>query len=409
MDGRQAGTPGDLAAQNYIASQFEAYGLIPGGDLEESTFFQPFDITTKIMSSAPTLNILGVESTDLIFREDFSPIRFPTGEQTQAQGDLVWVEDYEALEFGEELTGVILVRPISTDLDLEIEQAVNHGAVGILLTGDLHDDEVYSKQPEIYAYPAESPIPVFELTRIGTRKLVAAAGHTNESFSRIAPITQLELSGEMDFNLPGAEILPTANVLGFLPGSDPYLSQEIIIIGAHYDHVGHDPSNGWRFSGGNDNASGVSGLLEIARIWQAFGYQPKRSVLFAAWGAQELNQAGSGYYVQNPIYPLESIVGLIQMDGIAGGDGFYPGIQGEWETDGQLLLRINTEDKWINTSQITPSDHFAFQDYAIPSLLVSWRLANEDNLPDELTNQVILEKFEICTKMALQILMGAAR
>ena len=97
------------------------------------------------------------------------------------------------------------------------------------------------------------------------------------------------------------------------------------------------------------------------------------------------------------------------MDGIAGGDGFYPGVQGEWETDGQLLFRVKTEDKVVITPQITPSDHFSFRDYPIPTLLVSWRLANEDNLPDDLTNQVRPEKLEVCGKMVIQILMGAAR
>jgi len=136
---------------------------------------------------------------------------------------------------------------------------------------------------------------------------------------------------------------------------------------------------------------------------------PRRSVLFAAWGAQELEQAGSSYYVDHPIFPLRNTVGIIQMDGIAGGDGFYPSVQGEWQTDGQLLFRIRTEDKVIVTPQITPGDHFSFHDYSIPTLLVSWRLANEDNLPDDITNQVSSEKLETCAKMVILMVMGAAR
>ena len=171
----------------------------------------------------------------------------------------------------------------------------------------------------------------------------------------------------------------------------------------------NDPSNGLRYSGGNDNASGVSGLLEIARIWRQAGYQPRRSVLFAAWGAQELKQAGSRYYVENPTFPLENTIGVIQMDGIAGGDGFYPGIQGEWQTDGQLLLRIQSEEKLTFASQTTLSDHFSFHDDPLPTLLVSWRLANEDNLPDDFANRVSPERLEIIGKMVTLALMGIAR
>jgi hypothetical protein len=361
------------------------------------------------MTSAPTLDFTGTESVDLIFREDFSPVRGIASEMDQVQGDLIWVEDYEALELGDVLTNSIVVRPPTTELDLEIELALNHGAVGIILAGDAYDDEVYTKRPAIYTYSPDIPIPVFELTRTGSKKLLAISLFPDLRVSKLPPVAQLEVFGEMRFRLPPAEELPTANVLGYLEGSDPFLKDEVIIIGAHFDHVGDDPSYGLNYSGSNDDASGISGLLEIARIWQESGYQPKRSVLFAAWGAQELDQAGSNYYVLNPIHPLENTIGMIQMDGIGGGDGFYPGVQGEWENDGQLLFRIKSEDKVVYTSQITPSDHFSFRDQSIPTLLISWRLANEDNYPDELTNNVSAEKLEICTEMVMLALMGAAR
>ncbi len=409
MSGRQAGTSGDQAAQAYIAEQFAAFGLIPGGNEEGTSYFQKFNITTTIMTAAPKLEISGNGSLDFIFREDFSPTRAISVEINQVSGELVWVEDYNALEFGETLSDTIVIRPNTTEIDFEIEQALNHGVIGIILTGNAHGDQVFAKQPETYAYSLDSPIPVFKLTQSGTRKLLEATGNLNQGFSKLPPVSHLSIFGDMAFRLPAAETLSTANVLGFLPGSDPFLKGEVIIIGAHYDHVGNDPSNGLIFSGGNDDASGISGLLEIARIWHQVGYHPKRSVLFAAWGAQELEQAGSRYYVENPICPLENIIGVIQMDGIAGGDGFYPSVQGEWQRDDQLLFRLRTEDKWIITPQITPSDHFSFHDHSIPTLLVSWRLTNEDNLPDDFANQVNPEKLEVCVKMVILMLMSVSR
>ena len=409
MRGRQTGTSGNSAAQDYIADQFAAFGLIPAGNVEGTSYFQQFNVTTRIMSAAPTLEIIGNESPDFIFREDFSPITASSMDTKQVRREFVWVEDYDALEFGDALADTIVVRPNTNEIDIEIEQALNYGAVGIIFIGDAKGDDVFAKQPEILAYPTDSPIPVFGLTRSGTRKLLEATENTYQSVSMMPPVTQLEIYADMEFKLPEAETMPTSNVLGFLEGSDPFLKDEIIIIGAHYDHVGDDPSNGLRYSGSNDDASGISGLLEIARIWHQFDYRPKRSVLFAAWGAQELEQAGSNYYVENSIFPLGDTVGMIQMDGIAGGDGFNLGVQGEWETDGQLLFRIITEENFVITPQITPSDHFSFHDHSIPTVLVSWRLANEDNLPDDITNRVVPEKLEVCSKMVILMLMGAAR
>ena len=82
------------------------------------------------------------------------------------------------------------------------------------------------------------------------------------------------------------------NVLGMLPGADPQHKDEIVVIGAHYDHMGHDP-DGNIYNGANDNASGVAVMLEIARLWQAQGFRPDRSVLFAAWDVEEQGLVGS--------------------------------------------------------------------------------------------------------------------
>jgi len=409
MQGRQTGSPGDQNASAYIADQFAAFGLIPAGNVEGTSYFQQFDITTTIMSTPPLLKVSGNEALDFVFRDDFSPVRAISVELNQINGEVVWVSDYEALEFGDVLSATIIIRPPTTEVDIEIEQAVNHGAVGLIFAGDAYGDMIYAKKPEIYFFPPNSPIPVFELTRSGTRKLLESSGYEVLNFSKFDPITHMGITGEMEFKLPKPSQFPTSNVLGFLPGSDPYLKNEVVIIGAHYDHVGDDPSNGLRYSGGNDNASGIGGLLEIARVWQEAGYEPKRSVLFAAWGAQELNQAGSLYYINNPIHPLENTIGLIQLDGIGGGDGFHPSVQGEWQTDGRLLLRMRTDGKLILTSKISPSDHFSFQSYPIPALLVSWRLANEDNFPDEISNKVSPERLEITGEMAILALMAIAR
>ncbi len=103
------------------------------------------------------------------------------------------------------------------------------------------------------------------------------------------------------------------NVMGWIPGSDPTLKDEFIILGAHHDHVGVG-DKGRIFFGADDNASGTTALLELSEAFQTNRIKPKRSILLAAWGAEEIGLLGSQYYVQRPPIPLKKTVAMVQMD-----------------------------------------------------------------------------------------------
>ena len=102
------------------------------------------------------------------------------------------------------------------------------------------------------------------------------------------------------------------NVLAYLPGSDPNLKDEVVIISAHFDHMGYH--DGEVFQGADDDASGTAGLLEIAEAYALSPEKPARSVLFAAWNAEERGLLGSRYYVERPALLLENTTALFQMD-----------------------------------------------------------------------------------------------
>jgi Zn-dependent M28 family amino/carboxypeptidase len=111
-----------------------------------------------------------------------------------------------------------------------------------------------------------------------------------------------------------------ANVIGILEGSDPMLKNETIVIGAHYDHLGHGgagslaPKEGEVHHGADDNASGVAGVLELARIFAAQKPRPRRSIVFATFSGEEEGLLGSNYYVNHPIVPLANTIAMINMD-----------------------------------------------------------------------------------------------
>src|SRR5262249_10925896 len=109
------------------------------------------------------------------------------------------------------------------------------------------------------------------------------------------------------------------NVIGLLPGHDPVLRNETIIIGAHYDHLGLggfgslDPdSTGKVHNGADDNASGSAMLIELAQRLAAA--PPARTVVFIAFSGEELGLLGSSYYVKQPVYPLATTLAMINLD-----------------------------------------------------------------------------------------------
>ncbi len=144
---------------------------------------------------------------------------------------------------------------------------------------------------------------------------------------------------------------PAANVVGVLEGSDPRLKNEVIVVGAHYDHLGRGGRSslagreGDVHHGADDNASGTAALLELARVLSAERTKLRRTVVFIAFGGEEEGLLGSSHYVNHPARPLEQTVAMINMDMVGrlregalmvGGVG----TAAEWRA---LLVTANTE------------------------------------------------------------------
>ncbi|GLH72719.1 hypothetical protein GETHLI_12210 [Geothrix limicola] len=119
--------------------------------------------------------------------------------------------------------------------------------------------------------------------------------------------------GEADLHIRGhVRELLSDNVIGVLKGSDPQLNREAILIGAHMDHLGMP--NGILHPGADDNASGVSALLEIARVLAESPVRPRRTLLFAFWTGEEEGKFGSGHYTRHPRWPLAATRAYLNLD-----------------------------------------------------------------------------------------------
>lgn len=118
----------------------------------------------------------------------------------------------------------------------------------------------------------------------------------------------------------------TWNVIGILRGSSAQLSKQAILLSAHLDHVGvGKPVNGDDiYNGADDDASGISAVLELARVL-ASGVRPQRTVIFALYGSEEIGGQGSAYFLQHPPVPLEEIVANLEFEMIGRRDPMLPG------------------------------------------------------------------------------------
>ncbi len=155
-----------------------------------------------------------------------------------------------------------------------------------------------------------------------------------------------------------------------------------------------------------------------------------------AWGSQEQGEIGSHYYVENPIYPLDNTLAMLQLDAVDGGEGFHLEVQGFRKQDALFYaiqqskalvdgrLQITVPDKinklpleWLYSPAVrfdharigNTSDQTPFRDAGIQTLLIVWRGASEENLSDELADEINLDRLFITEKMVTTTLMMIAR
>jgi len=122
--------------------------------------------------------------------------------------------------------------------------------------------------------------------------------------------SSLRLSNQVKYQL-----IKSANVIGFIEGSDPLLKDQAVVIGGHLDHLGR--RGDYIFNGAEDNASGACGVLAMARALAANPEKPKRSVVFCLWTGEEEGLLGSRYYVDHPLFSMDKTTAYLNLDMIA--------------------------------------------------------------------------------------------
>lgn len=362
LEGRGPGTRGDQIAEQYIAAQFESYGLEPAGD--HGTYFQ----------RVPLLGLTtDREKTSLAFTKAGAPVIGPLKIEEEYVGqnkaqlqndtldsDVVFVghgvvapeykwDDYKGLDTrGKTLIMLVDDPPANTqEPDLfkgktrtyygrwtykyEIGATKNAAAVILIHTTDAAG---YGWQVVSNSWGSENSFtknkpgePALHfagwITEKIARDLFKQAGLDLDAMTKAAasrdfkPVPLgVKFSGTIATKIRSFD---TENVVAKLRGGDPKLRDEAILFSAHHDHLGvgkPDASGDRIYNGAIDNASGCAVLLEMARVWAQTKPAPKRSIYFAAVAAEEQGLLGSAYLGENPPVPAGRIALALNYDAI---------------------------------------------------------------------------------------------
>lgn len=360
LKGRNTPSPELDIAANYIASEFKSFGLQPvngsyfqnvnlaivnlgednhlviSKDDKETSFkikneFTPFEITANKEANAPIVFAgYGITAPEYNY-DDYANI--------DVKGKIVFVLRHEPGE--EDSSSVFMGKKMSefSQVNTKAKIAIEHGAIGMLVATDPLNHN--SLTPRGFPWPSlsknipEDALPMSLRMEEEKKIPVVQVGEEviNLLFGSVDSLKNIQT--EIDnylkpktFDFTGTtsllktstkvKILSAKNVVGFLEGSDSTLKNEAVIIGAHYDHVGykkiHDDTTDYIYNGADDNASGTTGVLAIAAGFAAMNQKPKRSVLFITFAGEEKGLSGSQAYVEQPLFPLNNTVAMLNLD-----------------------------------------------------------------------------------------------
>jgi len=318
MGGRSIAQEGGAEAAVYIQRKYEEYGLQPGW--KRQSYIYPLE--TKLVSPVeqPMLAIVdenGAVLQDFQHQIDFGYMLEGHGGSGDIALPLTFIgfdgieepdwEDYQGLDLQDR---IVLLQRGTAPADFATE-AFLHGARGVLwIVGNGRDDvrsQIQWANPE-KAYQRLPNILIFRIRPGTAASMLGQAGVTWEALSSGAEAIQqrgdgwfasdLDVTVHLSLQLGEPENVEIPCVLGYRIGSDLDVATELVVIFTNYDGLGTDP-DGTVFSAANHNASGVSMMLEIARLWSEQQLDTRRSVLFVAWGGAQLDEDGARAFLED--------------------------------------------------------------------------------------------------------------
>lgn len=427
LEGRYPGTPGNYKAAEYIQMKFKEFGLKPISGTYTQTF--PFPVNYKfsennsivweklierpgipkeMWKSVPKKWNLGVE---------FQPL--PISENGTVTGEVVFVgygitakdigyDDYEGVDVKGK---IVIVLSDSAEgqpkderfipyskLSYKAMNAREHGAIGVIFVKVQSDSANVFYPLKVSTFNKPSGIIVVQASRTEVAKFFPKNANlyptememqkTKKPKSFLIPDTKVTITVEME-----KETVEVPNVFGLIPGTDPELSKQYIVIGAHFDHLGWGGENSlYRgktpqiHNGADDNASGVAAILSLA---EHLAKNPlKRSVIVVAFNAEEEGLLGSSYFVKNFPLSVEQVILMLNFDMVGRMKENKLNVfgTGSSTTFDKVVDSIAVLDSLILTKGSEgygPSDHSSFYSVKIPVLFLFTGAHSDYHMPTD--------------------------
>jgi len=414
--GRYPGTRESKDVISYLIQHLKSFGVKPGG--KNGSFVQPFNITDGI--ELGNNNSITIDGDSLLIGHDYMPLWFSGNDTVSAspvftgygfiinEKELKW-NDYNGLDVAGKWVIVMRHSPERNNqhslyashsgLHKKMLVARDKGAIGIIYVSQVEDTELYPLS-YIPGY-SNAGIPAIHISNNMANELFKPLGWSlkkiQETMNQSLKSVSFELPNKINASV---ELDPihtrAANVVGIIQSGNRKYRNEYVAIGAHFDHLGkggagtgsRSPKTIGIHSGADDNASGTSGLLEIAQKLISQKSRLKRSILLIGFDAEEKGLLGAKHFTENPSVDLKNIVAMINLDMIGrmkdssltvGGVGTSPLFE-------SLLKRKSLGRNFtVNMTKpgYGPSDHAAFYTKDIPVLFFFTGFHDEYHTPDD--------------------------
>lgn len=356
LEGRGVGTRGDLLARKYIATQFQSFGLRPGGS--DGSWEQAVEMLGITVTVAKPFKVRGADGAiEFSAPTDYTAEAGHTAATSSWENaEIVFVgygihapeqqwDDFKGVDLKGKVLLVMNNDP-SSDPKLfagptrlyygrwsyKFEEAARRGAAGAIVihttpsAGYPFQVIQNSHGREDFWLPVDKGQPTMPIrswcSEDAAKKIAKLAGKDLDVLRAAAekrtfkPVS-LGVKAELSTTNQVRKIL-SANVLGKLEGTDPVLRKQVVVVTAHFDHLGiRAPKKGDSiYNGALDNASGTAAMVTLARACALLPVKPRRTLLFAAVTAEESGLLGSLYFARNPTYPRKQIVANYNLDSI---------------------------------------------------------------------------------------------
>ena len=404
LKGRDTPSPGLELAAEYIAREFAAFGLKPGGDA--NTFIQRWSFKSSKLDVAKLhAELRGPKARKLVYGEEYFVVPAPNTDTlvggvvfggTAAAG-VTAKPAYANSIVAMYLPGASMDQGWLQGLQTGFIAAMTGGARGVLFILDPAFDKSAIANVVSNTAGAQVPLPVLAVRYDVARDWLKQHNVDIETIKQATDAGALGAASIAVQAPMSGSAVEAPNVVGILEGSDPELKNTYVVYTAHMDHVGvgrPDAQGDSIYNGADDDASGTSAVMEIAQAFASMSVKPKRSLIFVLVSGEEKGLFGSAHFVKNPPVPAKQMIANINLDMIGrnspdttvaiGQDysSLGPTMQAVNQAHPELKLTV-APDLWPDENLFVRSDHFNFAKAEIPAIFFTSGLHADYHKPSD--------------------------